>query len=286
MPELPEVETIANALHAKLQGQTIDSAKVLRTDVIQTQASRFSRDLVGQPVHQVFRQGKRIVFVLGHRMAMVVHLGMTGRLTIHEATDPLAPHTHIRFGYGGVELRFVDPRRFGGVWLLTDDATITGRQLGKLGEDPLFVGQKDFSRLLDRRRQVKSILMDQSVIGGIGNIYCDESLHDAGIHPRRMGSSLDHEESKKLLRSIRSILKRAIRFRGTTFMDYRSPDGAKGSFQRYHRVYHRSGKPCRGCGAVIVRIIVNGRSTFVCPMCQPEIAAEDSGGLRIVSARS
>ena len=142
--------------------------------------------------------------------------------------------------------------------------------MGPLGAEPLELTAAAFRRLLTRRRQIKGLLLDQRVIAGIGNIYCDEALFAAGVYPLRLAAALDAREAGRLLRAIKSTLNSAIRHRGSTLTDYRQADGAEGSFQQHHRVYQREGKPCRKCGTVIERLVVAGRSTFVCAVCQPE----------------
>ncbi|MEK7757859.1 MAG: zinc finger domain-containing protein, partial [Planctomycetota bacterium] len=166
------------------------------------------------------------------------------------------------------ELRFCDPRRFGGVWCLTGSEQSIGKPLGEVGLEPLDVTPAVFRVTLGRRRQIKALLMDQTVIAGLGNIYCDESLHAAGIHPLTRSDTLRPERANRLLRAITTILRRAIRFNGSTLMDYRDADGREGSFQKLHRVYQREGEPCRTCRSPIRCIQAAGRSTFFCPRCQ------------------
>jgi len=196
---------------------------------------------------------------------------MTGRLTVESVTAEVLPHTHlrIRVGDGTRELRFRDPRRFGGVWCFAGGARHVGRKLGPLGAEPLGLTPRAFGSLLARGRQIKALLLDQTVIAGLGNIYCDEALHASRIHPLTRASDLTDEQTRCLLRAIKSILRKAIAFRGSTLMDYRQADGTEGLFQRHHKVYQREGKPCRRCRTAIVRLIAAGRSTFVCPSCQP-----------------
>ena len=143
------------------------------------------------------------------------------------------------------------------------------KTLGPLGPDPLEIKSAAFRKLLQRRRAIKSLLLDQTIIAGLGNIYCDESLFAACIHPLRQARSLTEDEANRLLRAIKTTLRRAIRFKGSTFMDYRDADGKPGSFQRFHRVYDRGGEPCRACGTLIAKIVVAGRSSWYCRMCQP-----------------
>jgi formamidopyrimidine-DNA glycosylase len=226
--------------------------------------------LTGRRVRRVRRRAKRLVIDLNSGAELVFHLGMSGQLTIRPVGRPLEPHTHVRIAIKGTkrELRFRDPRRFGGVWCLTGSEEYVGRKLGEVGLEPLEIKITEFRRAIDRRRQVKALLLDQRVIAGLGNIYCDESLHAAGIHPLTPANKLDSAQTQRLLRAVKSTLRKAIRFKGSTFSDYRRAEGLEGSFQRHHRAYKRDGQPCRACGTLIVRLRVAGRSTFVCPKCQ------------------
>ncbi|MEK6799746.1 MAG: bifunctional DNA-formamidopyrimidine glycosylase/DNA-(apurinic or apyrimidinic site) lyase [Planctomycetota bacterium] len=294
MPELPEVETIVRRLSAAITGRTIGRVEVRRRDVVHGDREAIERVLPGLRVGRVERRAKRIIIYL-HRdsqscndqekMQLVFHLGMTGRVTVEPAGSPVEVHTHLRIGFGGddQELRFRDPRRFGGAWLIRDGGGRLGRSLGPVGPEPLELSAAQFRGLLSRRRRIKVLLMDQTVIAGLGNIYCDESLHAAAIHPLRRADSLGEDESARLLRAIKNTLRRAIRFNGSTLMDYRTADGEMGSFQRLHRVYGRSGEPCRSCKEAIRRIVVGGRSTCFCPTCQPRkgIKAQRTHGASI-----
>ncbi len=269
MPELPEAETIARELHKQLSNQTLIRVLANRRDVFHG-PSKPERCLPGKRVVEVFRRGKRVVLRLHPDGLLVVRLGMTGRLTICPTDRPVELHTHLRMTFGdrGLELRFRDPRRFGGVWFHEAAEMEHDSQLGNLGLEPLEVTLHDFRRALSRGRQIKALLMDQAVIAGLGNIYSDESLHAAGLHPLNKADTLDFKQTRRLLRAIKTTLRRAVRFNGTTFMDYRRTDGEAGSFQEYHRVYQREGRPCRMCGTPIVRITAAGRATFFCPACQ------------------
>ena len=304
MPELPEVETIARQLQAGLAGRSFGRVLHVRSDMVHGANRPLGELLPGLRVRCVRRRAKRVIFELsGCAAEMIVHLGMTGRLLICPCEDPVEKHTHLRVAVrdSGLELRFRDPRRFGGIWwsapsLPGESRTLTradsskakqlegrrapaarrtssgkrGKALGPLGPEPLELSADAFAKLLDRNRQIKALLMDQTAIAGLGNIYCDEALFAAGLHPLSLSCDLPLEQARRLLRAIKSTLRRAIRHQGSTFMDYRSPDGRPGGFQRFHRVYGREDLPCRACGSTIARTQVAGRSTFVCPTCQPK----------------
>ncbi len=268
MPELPEAETIARELDGTLTSRVVCGVSLLRADVFRGDRGALA-GLVGQRVEKSARRGKRVTVQFEGGERLVFALGMSGRLAVVSADAKVEVHTHLRVGFdGGVELRFCDPRRFGGVYLFAKGAAVVGERLGALGPEPLEISAQAFHGLLDRRRQIKALLMDQAVIAGLGNIYADEALHRAGVHPMRLGAELSEVERRALWRGMRSVLRAAIKHRGTTLVDYRDPDGAPGSFQRKHRVYRRDGQPCRTCGVMIDKIVANGRSTHFCPQCQ------------------
>lgn len=270
MPELPEAETIARQLYRELAGRKLSTVWLSRTDIVHGDPRPLGTLLPGRRVARVSRRAKRVILTLDGGIELVFRLGMTGRMIVCPVNDPVAKHTHLRIRIDGTcnELRFCDPRRFGGVWCLTGSEQSIGKPLGEVGLEPLEVTPAAFRVALSRHRQIKALLMDQTVIAGLGNIYCDESLHAAGIHPLTRADTLHPERATRLLRAIRMTLRKAIRFNGSTLMDYRDADGREGSFQKLHRVYQRRGEPCRTCRTPIRRILAAGRSTFFCPKCQ------------------
>jgi formamidopyrimidine-DNA glycosylase len=189
---------------------------------------------------------------------------MTGQLSVVKPATPLLPHTHLELDLGGDRLRFRDPRRFGGLWWLGAESADDG-----MGPEPLALRSAELLRRLGRTtRAVKSALLDQRVVAGLGNIYVDEALHAANIHPLTRADRLGAEDVGRLSRAIKATLRRAIRHRGSTLRDYLDADGAAGGFQRLHRVYDRAGHPCHRCDTPIERIVLGGRSTHFCPACQ------------------
>lgn len=269
MPELPEVETIARQLRSAMVGQRVARVDLLRPDVLRGEAQEMQSRLPGSRVSDVGRRAKRLIIILHPDLLMIFHLGMSGRVVISTAEEPLAKHTHLRIAFGkkGNELRFVDPRRFGGVWFTTQGRPLAG--MGELGPEPLEISLRDFRLILQRRTQIKALLMDQRRIAGLGNIYCCEALHRTGIHPQAPANTLDTSQTRRLLREIRGVLREAIAHEGSTYMDYRNASGEPGSFQQFHRVYQREGMPCGRCKSLVQRTINSGRSTFLCPTCQP-----------------
>ncbi len=270
MPELPEVETIARGLSARLVGRTIQSAVVMwpRTVAVPS-VKAFVEGIAGHRVMSVGRRGKHIVMDLSP-VWLLVHLMMSGRLRLERADEPHDSHVRLVLGLdNGWELRFHDVRKFGRVYLVNDpDQVIAG-----LGPEPLDerFSLAEFQRLLARRRgRLKSLLLNQAFLAGLGNIYADEALFLAGLHPLRSADSMTTDEQARLYQAIRSVLRRAIAARGTTLDDsgYVDLDGRGGGYREEIAVYGRKGQPCLRCSASIERIVVGGRSTHYCPQCQ------------------
>ena len=277
MPELPEAETIARQLHRQLAGYSLGDVHLARADIVKTPTPGLQQLLPRRRVIRVYRRAKRVVLELDPPATIVFGLGMTGRLTVVPAHAEVEKHTHLRIAIPHIEaeLRFRDPRRFGGIWFHEPRSLPAGGKqevdpFEAFGIEPLTCTSKEFREVIARKRQIKALLMDQRAVAGLGNIYCDESLHAAGIHPLTPANRLDDAEAGRLLKAIKSVLRRAIRSKGSTLMDYRDADGAEGGFQRLHRVYAREGRPCKTCGTKIKRIIAAGRSTHFCPKCQPK----------------
>lgn len=269
MPELPEVETVVRTLRPRLCGARIGAVSVAHGGVVRSSPGSLDRLLSDSRIVRVRRRGKRIEMDLDDGRVLRVHLGMTGRLRLEPAGAPAAAHTHVVWhidcGHGRLELRFIDPRRIGGVWLL---ATETAAR-DDLGPEACDIGAAALAQRLGRtRRAIKTALLDQSLIAGLGNIYADEALHAAGIDPRTPADRLSSATVARLAKAIRRILRLAIRHGGSTVRDYVDGDGRPGSFQKLHRVYGRAGRPCRRCRATIRRIVLGGRSAHYCPACQ------------------
>jgi formamidopyrimidine-DNA glycosylase len=273
MPELPEVETVARGLRAALPGRRILSVRLGKTDFIEDPAA-MERDLPGSKVGSVRRHGKFLIVELepsngsAENFSLFIHLGMTGQIVVCPPEAPEAQHTHVFFALDdGSEFRYTDVRRFGKMRILSAESRKS--TLGKVGLDPLEATLDEFSALVrSRRARIKALLLDQHGLSGMGNIYTDESLWRARIHPTRLGVNLKDAELRRLYRAVRDILKQAIRMRGSSVSDYVDSEGRRGSFQQRHKVYQRKGKKCFRCGALIRRAIVAGRSSYFCPRCQ------------------
>ncbi len=272
MPELPEVETYARDLAQRLPGQVFTGAYVDWPNQLPRNTPRELNDrLAGQAVGSVGRRGKYLVFDLSHDV-LLVHLKMSGRLQLVPATDPPNPHAHVVLGLaGGQELRFHDPRKFGRLYLLADPALVLG-PLGPEPLDPAFDAAALRSRLAGRRARLKPLLLDQTFLAGLGNIYVDESLWAAGLHPLRTADTLRPAEADRLHGAIRDVLERAVAARGTSFTThgYRDLSGNRGEMQGSLAVFDRAGQGCPRCGTLLVKTVVAGRGTHLCPACQPQ----------------
>ena len=273
MPELPEVETIARGLDGELRGRTVVKVTLKKKDLYR-RGSRKVKILAGLTIKSVERFGKAILFRFEDLdripgAVLVIHLGMTGGLVVTangRGVPAPSKHLHARFEFnGGKELIYHDPRRFGFFYV--------GGQAGlaeelNIGPDPFQIKPKALGEVLkSRTAPVKNLLLNQKLVSGLGNIYVDESLFRAGVHPLTPGGRLE-DRAVELLRHMRAVLGLAIRHGGTTFRDYRRHDGTRGAHQRRLMVYGRAGEPCRRCGGTIERIVLAGRSTHFCPNCQ------------------
>jgi formamidopyrimidine-DNA glycosylase len=280
MPELPEVETIARGLHKRVAGDTIQSIWLgQKPEPLKSSAEDIARVVEHARILRVRRVGKHIVFDLeqsGGRKGRalrhgqwVVHLGMTGRMQITDPELEIAKHTHaIATLASGRELRFVDPRRFGRLAVVSD-ASATSAGFEAPGDEPLDSQAERFIELFrGRKTPIKSALLNQKLLSGVGNIYADESLFRAGIRPRRRAATLTREQLRKLHASLQEVLHEAISLGGSSVSDYVDADGKEGFFQLQHRVYGREGQPCLVCGTPIKRVVISGRSSHYCSHCQ------------------
>jgi formamidopyrimidine-DNA glycosylase len=281
MPELPEVETVANGVNSRIRGDRIDELWFSsKREPMKSPPAAMARALTGRTIERVHRVGKHIVFDFTPQaqrdpVQWIVHLGMTGRLVVADPDVPRPPHTHgVLVLHSGRELRFIDARRFGRMGLhvveKTKDDTAAGISgFTGPGKEPLRISKADFRKLFhSRRTSIKAALLNQSLLHGVGNIYADESLFRAKIRPRRMASRLATQELDRLHASVQKVLREAIRLGGSSVSDYVDAAGERGFFQLRHYVYMRTGQPCLVCGTPIRRIVVVGRGTHYCPVCQ------------------
>jgi len=272
VPELPEVEIICGQLEKELAGARIASCEVgLVRLVTHPTPLGYRRGLKGRRVQGVTRRGKYLILELDDGRELVIHLGMTGSLVLSSPGTERPRHTHIVFHLDdGRDLLYIDPRTFGETALLRRGDRTPLRGLHAMGPEPL---EEDFTceclaSALRGKCRVKSALLDQSRVAGIGNIYADESLHRAGVNPQRRLDGLSPEEIGRIHGAVREVLAEAISRGGSSVSDYVNLQGDRGSFQDNHRVYRREGESCPACGAAILREVIAGRSSYFCPACQ------------------
>ncbi|MDH5705516.1 MAG: bifunctional DNA-formamidopyrimidine glycosylase/DNA-(apurinic or apyrimidinic site) lyase [Candidatus Aminicenantes bacterium] len=273
MPELPEVETIVRSLVPKLKGLQIRSFHILYPPLFREKSPGFIANLRGKKICGVRRRGKMILIDCEGDMSLLVHLKMTGIFLFSSADEPVDKHTHfiISFEYGKRELRFRDVRKFGFVSCIRTAEASSVDELKSLGPEPLEIGLAPFQRLFQgRKARLKSLLLNQKFLAGIGNIYADEILFQARLHPLTPASRMRQAELKRMHEAMKDVLGRAIACQGSTIRDYRNAVGQEGNFQSFHQVYGREGLACTICGRGIRRIRLGGRSTFYCPGCQKE----------------
>jgi len=276
MPELPEVETIVNDLRPMLEGRRFTGVSIDCPEMVHlTSANELRRRLRGQVIKEIVRRGKYLVFRLDSGEALILHLRMTGSLLLKRKGEALAvPSPYIRAMFSldnGMELLFTDRRKLGTISLVKDENEVIGK-LGPEPFDPSFTPKALAERLSSHKAPIKAVLCDQEVIAGIGNMYADEALFFAGIHPLRAANSLSHKEIKRLHKAIREVLTKAIGNGGASISDYRRPGGEQGSQQYSFYAAHRGGQTCKVCATPIERIAVRNRGTYFCPKCQEEDA--------------
>jgi formamidopyrimidine-DNA glycosylase len=275
MPELPEVETVVRGLRRRaIHRKTIESVSVnWARSIAGISPDKFVRSVIGRHITTIRRRAKFIKLELSGHLYMLIHLRMTGSLRVESSNLPADPYDRVILDFtGGQSLRFRDTRKFGR-WYITDDPD---QILGRLGPEPL---SKDFTAELlikmmrTRKRMLKPLLLDQNFISGLGNIYVDEALFAAGLHPCQIASELDQAEVIKLHHSIQSVLREGISRMGTSLgngmVNFYSVSGRRGRNQDALQVFRRDGDPCRVCGRTIQRLIVGQRGTHICPHCQP-----------------
>jgi len=273
LPELPEVETVASELNERLPGRAILGAEILWPGTIaHPSQERFASQIGGERIEQVGRRAKYIVVWLGSGARLLIHLRMTGGLTLEPATAPRSAHLRLAIPLDcHEELRFTDMRKFGRFYLLAPGEEMPLPSFATLGPEPLedgFTVTVLAERLAARRGTLKAALLDQRLVAGLGNIYVDEALFHAGLHPCRAPQSLRPEEIAALHGAIIIVLRRAVGAKGTTFSDYRTTWGRTGAYQEELSVFRKQGAPCPRCGTPIDRGVVAGRGTHWCPACQ------------------
>ncbi len=270
MPELPEVETVKRGLQSEITGQTLRDLRLFRADLRYPFPENFAEKLVDRRVENVTRRAKFLIFDFGDG-GFLGHLGMTGSYRKAPLDEPLRKHDHFTLIFDGFQMIYHDPRRFGAVDLY-EGSPDAHPWLAKLGAEPLgnaFSGEALHQNLKNRKTPIKSALLNQHVVAGLGNIYVCEALWQSGIHPAKAAHKISRPKSDDLALQIRDVLQRAIDSGGSTLRDFRNSSGGTGYFQHEFHVYDREGEPCkRDCGQEIQRITQAGRSSFYCPKCQ------------------
>ncbi|MEE2908735.1 MAG: bifunctional DNA-formamidopyrimidine glycosylase/DNA-(apurinic or apyrimidinic site) lyase [Planctomycetota bacterium] len=282
MPELPEVEHLCRHLRSSIQGATVNEVQLHRPDVVNPSgvgsiSAPTPKDLLlGGTILKLDRKGKQLAIEVDDGRILCIHLGMSGRVQVIEPGEPdeEEPHTHcvwkLRGGPGAREIRFIDPRRFGGLWTLASRKQLLSRRWRQLGPDALSVNPETLAeRLSGRSRGIKSALLDQVVLAGMGNIYVDETLFRAKLHPNQPAGTLRKGEIHVLVAEMVGILQKAITMGGSTVRSWLDSTGQEGTFASTHQVYGRSGELCVSCGQLLKDDIVAQRQTVWCSNCQP-----------------
>jgi formamidopyrimidine-DNA glycosylase len=270
MPELPEVETVVRDLRPLLTGRAIRSVRRSRLKLRRPWKAAWDRAMRDAKIEGIRRRGKWILLDLGGSPVLRVHLGMTGQFTVVPASEMEPRHLHLRFELdSGEELRFRDPRRFGSAEWFADRVALAAAMDEELGPEPFGLDEAYFRAALRKTaRNLKAILLDQTVVAGVGNIYADEALFHAKLHPARRGCSLSRAECDRLREALEVVLEKAIESRGSTIRDYVGGSGLRGGFQNEFSVYGRTGESCLACGAGVECIRLAGRASHYCSRCQ------------------
>lgn len=273
MPELPEVETMVRDLQTRVVGRTISSVEAPFAGTVRfPDYPEFKERVEGRTITSISRRGKYAIFSLDSGDALIIHRGMTGSVLLRSTVEPLEPYVRLIFRLdNGTELRFDDPRKFGKAFIMNASGEEHPMPWERMGPEPLsadFTPEYLASVLRNRKAPIKPLLLNQEIVAGLGNIYVDESLFLARIHPLRPAGSLSIDDVTRLYRAIREVLDRAVHSRGTTFSSYRDIEGRQGSYQDTLSVFRKEGEPCPTCGTNIERIVVGGRGTHFCPSCQ------------------
>jgi formamidopyrimidine-DNA glycosylase len=277
VPELPEVETVVRDLRPHLTGRRLAAVRASRKALRRPWQAVWNDAVRGRRVQTVRRRGKWIVVDLDQGHHLVFHLGMSGQLTVVEADTAEGTHTHLVFDLdrGKMQLRFRDPRRFGSAVYCDGGELSAFFDRTDLGPEPFDLKPTDWRRRLSAtERCLKAVLLDQRVVAGVGNIYADEALYEARLHPARRADSLGAAEATRLRKAVAAVLTRAIEHRGSSVRNFVGGCGVQGEYQREHQVYGRTGDPCPRCGAPIERLRLAGRSSHYCPQCQRDATGE------------
>lgn len=271
MPELPEVETLVLQLRKAIKPCRITKVEIRNAGLLNLPARQFQKTLTSKKILQISRRGKYIRFQLSGKFTLWLHLGMTGQLFLEDPSWPLKPHTHLilSFKHFSRQLFYRDVRRFGRIFLTSDPQNQLPEGVRRLGPEPREWKSEAFISFLKKRQaRIKSLLLDQKIVAGLGNIYADESLHRAGIHPLRRPYQIPRTRLGRLHTNMCEVLEEAIARGGSSTSDYLHLNSRPGSFQKFHRVYGRKGKSCLACSSLIRTVRISGRTSSFCPQCQ------------------
>ncbi|MGC8559600.1 MAG: bifunctional DNA-formamidopyrimidine glycosylase/DNA-(apurinic or apyrimidinic site) lyase [Phycisphaerae bacterium] len=269
MPELPEVESVRRNLMDSVLGRRIESVTLIRGDYLRHQAFPISQ-LAGRKLCNIDRLGKRLFWYFEPALCMTTHLGMSGRITLLPSSEIVLAHTHLIISAeGNKHLHFSDPRRFGGIWLYASGQDAMRAHIhGRMGVDALQLRPEDLTSWRRKKTRLKAELLNQKTVAGLGNIYIDEALWMARLHPLQKVCRLSTSSRAELVRCIGRVLNASLRHGGTTLRDYRDAKANRGTFAQRLTVYGKAGQPCKRCGAVLRGLLVMQRSTVICPKCQ------------------
>lgn len=273
MPELPEVETIKNTLKRFVMDKTIETVSVYWPNIVKMpeDVEHFKHQLQGQTIHGITRKGKFLIFQLDDDV-LVSHLRMEGKYSVHQKTEPVKKHTHVLFTFSdGEEMRYNDVRKFGTMHVFKKGEEFQQKPLNQLGPDPFeedFTFAYFYSKLKKTERVIKSALLDQTIVAGLGNIYVDETLFKAGVHPLKKANKLTKKEMKAIQQASIETLKEAVAQGGTTIRSYVNSQGEMGMFQQKLFVYGQENQACKRCGKPIIKMKIGGRGTHLCSACQ------------------
>ena len=275
MPELPEVETVIKGISASILGQTINKCELSLKKVRYPITRNFKKTILSTKVINISRRAKYILINLSNDKTIIIHLGMSGRIILTSNNENLnIKHTHMTLYFkNNLIAKFIDPRRFGCILLFDNEAIINNRLFNHLGPEPLsrqFNPKYLLRSCQNKKASIKSVIMNQSIVVGVGNIYASESLFRSGINPEKKAIDIKYDQCVQLVKNIKFILKRAIKLGGSSINDYSMVNGMLGYFQNEHKVYEREGKNClkKTCNGRILRIVISQRSTYYCSQCQ------------------
>ncbi len=270
MPELPEVETIARGIEPLVLNKTIVQVTIRYAGILHTDLEQFEKQVSGRTIVRVWRRAKLLIFDLEPDLHLVFHLKMTGKVWLPQDGQSIDKHTHLIFSLNdGSRIFFEDMRKFGYCALFDKSGLLAWRFYSQLGPEPLHLSENEFIKIFSgRKSRIKALLLDQRVIAGIGNIYADESLFMAGIHPETPGCAVGKEDLKKLYHGLVQVLNQAIEAGGSSFRDYRNALGYSGMFQEKFLIYGKKGQCCPHCQTMVETRKVAGRTSCICPSCQ------------------